>query len=398
MSRFEVGSAPRLTPELDSIVTGLGLDSAQTWTGRRAGSAMSSWLVLPSARRPQLLVPATRSGSRVVAQRMAGGRRAKVIRWGMATVMRGGLAPLLPVTHLMTDDERVADLARWMTGRDDLVLAFLFGPDRANRKPVVRAMAPDGRTVAYGKLGTNDLTRDLVRREHENLADLATAELSTITLPKVLKYGVWAGHQILVTSALAEDELHRHPQALPVAATRELMDLGSLSDQRLGDFLKRMEETPAPADEQRAERIIECRRRLSALVGDLEVGMGAAHGDWTPWNMAGVGHCLEVWDWERFQTAVPQGLDVVHFVLSSRGPHSDVPDAELVAELSTSLRQCAKDPALAEALLCVYLLMMAQRYAADLEIHHAGAVENRFQWVLGKLSRHMDALEGGDQS
>lgn len=395
MPRFAVGSAPRLTPELESLVTSLGLDSALSRIGRRSDSASSSWLVLPSARQPHLLVPATRSGSRVVAQRMAGSRRAKAIRWSMATLMRCGLAQLLPVTHLMSDDERVADLARWMTGRDDLVLAFLFGPDRANRKPVVRAMAPDGKTVAYGKLGTNDLTRDLVRCEHENLVNLATAELTTIKLPRVLKYGVWAGHQILVTSALAEDELPRHPQALPVAATREMMDLGSLPDQRLGIFLKRMEEERAPADERRGEQIAVRRQRLTSLVGDQEVGMGAVHGDWTPWNMAGVGNRVEVWDWERFQTEAPQGLDIVHFALSSRGPHTDVPGAALVEELSGSFRRCGLDPARAEAVLCVYLLMMAQRYAADLEIHHAQAVEERFQWVLCRLSHHLDALEGG---
>ena len=40
--------------------------------------------------------------------------------------------------------------------------------------------------------------------------------------------------------------------------------------------------------------------------------MGAWHGDWTPWNMSRRRNRLQLWDWERFETGVPLGMDRCH--------------------------------------------------------------------------------------
>ena len=41
--------------------------------------------------------------------------------------------------------------------------------------------------------------------------------------------------------------------------------------------------------------------------------LGAWHGDWTPWNMSRRRGRLQLWDWERFETGVPLGLDRCHY-------------------------------------------------------------------------------------
>lgn len=47
------------------------------------------------------------------------------------------------------------------------------------------------------------------------------------------------------------------------------------------------------------------------------VPMGCWHGDWTSWNCApGPDGRTLVWDWERFETDVPRGLDPLHYAVN----------------------------------------------------------------------------------
>ncbi len=112
--------------------------------------------------------------------------------------------------------------------------------------------------------------------------------------------------------------------------------------------------------------------------------------------MAWSGDVLEVWDWERFATDVPQGFDVVHFAASKVRAH-DLGDAEqrFLTDLPGLLDQVGIDPALTRPLLALYLLTTARRYAADLVQLPVPAVVTRLDWVLRLLRAETDRAEQG---
>jgi len=104
----------------------------------------------------------------------------------------------------------------------DLTVSVHIGPARANRKPVLQLLAPDGTTVGFAKLGTNALTRRLVRAETVALTALRYARLSTVVVPRVLHSGQWQGHQVLVQEALPAWRPRRPAGVRLPAAMREV--------------------------------------------------------------------------------------------------------------------------------------------------------------------------------
>ena len=91
------------------------------------------------------------------------------------------------------------------------------GAPRANRKPVLQLLSPDGTTLGFAKLGVNRLTRRLVRAETSALVTLRYLRLSTVDTPRVLHTGRWRGHQVLVQEALPTWE-RRYPVGERVTA------------------------------------------------------------------------------------------------------------------------------------------------------------------------------------
>ncbi|MFZ2502953.1 MAG: hypothetical protein WAW88_09810, partial [Nocardioides sp.] len=147
-------------------------------------------------------------------------------------------------------------------------------------------------------------------------------------------------------------------------------------------------------------RLDDLRRRLLALAGETPVPTGAAHGDWTPWNMAwrgspdGPDGVLEVWDWERFALNVPQGLDLVHFEASRVRVDDNLREAEprLLAELPLRLHDVGLDASNDRLLLAAYLIWIGGRYAADLGDEPVPALQRRLDWVLDLLDRTVAEL------
>jgi hypothetical protein len=87
---------------------------------------------------------------------------------------------------------------------------------------------------------------------------------------------------------------------------------------------KLAQDTPAElADPRQAEEFERLVVAAGERYGNVELTLGAWHGDWTPWNMAWDGTQVLLWDFERFATGVPVGFDLVHYrlqvVLRDRG-------------------------------------------------------------------------------
>src|SRR4051794_6227589 len=197
----------RVPPDGDGRSAYLGELAGLIWP-EPAEPALSrggaGWVVVPSASRPRLLVP-TGSGraaaSAVRHSTEAVGRKAKLVRQGLSTAFRLGLGPLVFRDRLVVTGGGLDAYLAEVLGERALV-SLHIGPARANRKPVLQLLAPDGRALGYAKLGVDPLTRALVDAEAAALHRLAGLPLGPVTVARVRHHGDWHGHALLVQEAL----------------------------------------------------------------------------------------------------------------------------------------------------------------------------------------------------
>lgn len=387
---------------LVEVLIGLGIDPADAHLRRHRSPSAADYLVLPSPARPQLLVPCIRPAGVMIGERRARGLRARISKRAVATGLGSGLTDRLPLLRLNLKGTALDDLLSWITAESTaaslpLSAGVMLGPPRANRKPVLRIFSGTGATWGYAKIGVNGLTDELIHREAEALQEVAGWRLTRVRAPQVLKAGQYGGREVLATSPLAAAGAHRQPTALPVEPTRELFLLHAEYSTPLR--AARALSTPTSVTTPAAVAVEVLAERLLAKIGHDRIPLGAAHGDWTPWNMAWTGSSatavLDVWDWERASIGVPQGHDVVHFEAAKvRVDDPGSAEADLLRALPSRLAACGIDPALSSRLLTSYLVVVGRRYAADLALEAVPALSRRLAWVTDLLSREIDRLDG----
>jgi hypothetical protein len=129
---------------------------------------------------------------------------------------------------------------------------------------------------------------------------------------------------------------------------------------------------------------------LDALAGaDPVLQTGCWHGDLNPGNLSDAGTRLQVWDWERFETGVPVGLDLLHHDLQRdvtvRGHAPATAARRLVESAPQTLAVLGVPAAAARATVLVYLLTIGTRFAADRQ-EEAGAPLGRIdEWLVPAL-------------
>jgi hypothetical protein len=363
------------------------------------------FLLLPDRRRPRLLVPPGRAPAAAAVRRYGEGR-GRLARWGavgLSVAGRLGVAQVLLRDRVRVHLPAAATAAgieehlAAVLGRDVLVSMHL-GPPRANRKPVLQLLSPDGETFAFVKVGIDPLTCRLVRAEGAALDTLAAAGLTAITAPRALHRGQWRGLELLVQSALPVWQRRRPLTAeLVQRAQREVAAIGSTPAGALTASTYWMQLTdrvaalpPSPA----AGELGALLPALARATGDVEVALGAWHGDWTPWNSAAVGGTLMVWDWERFDTGVPAGFDAVHLELQTdlvnrlADPRASAERclataAAVLAPLGLSARQ-------AEVTAMTYLAELATRYLGDRQSEAGARLGDVGAWLLPALRARLE--------
>ncbi|GGS00767.1 hypothetical protein GCM10010169_51760 [Micromonospora fulviviridis] len=364
---------------------------------RRGGGG---WVVVPSASRPRLLVP-TGSGraaaSAVRHSTEAVGRKARLVRQGLATAFRLGLGPLVFRDRLVVTGGGLDAYLAEVLGERALV-SLHIGPARANRKPVLQLLAPDGRALGYAKLGVDPLTRALVDAEAAALRRLADLPLGPVTVAAVRHHGDWHGHALLVQEALPV----RLPRATPAAAeaaeraamvavagclgVRRRSWAGSDHAARLADAVDALGARP------------EAGRLRAALktVADLDptVAFGAWHGDWNGGNSAVLadGRVL-VWDWERFEADVPVGYDELHRAVQTAIGNDGVEPVEaaraLIAGADRALAPFDPDGRGADLVAVLYLVELAARYLRDRQAEAGARLGHVDTWLLPAVEEHL---------
>ena len=391
--------------DLDSCIRGLAADTPEVSVGR--GSLppgfreLERYVALPTAGDPKLLVQTSPAGAAAhavttfangsgVALRLASRAAAAGIRVGAMRVVPGERITIGVADG--TDEARLPQLLlrrhlAEILGRDDLVLAMRVGAMRPNGKPVVQVMDPRGDAIGFVKIGWNDLTRPLVRREGEVLAELSEPgrHPTTFSVPRLIHRDRWHEYELLLVEPIGESGQFSGPGA-PLQPTREVAGIGGVTRVPLAAstwwqaIRERLEAAPHPT---LGAAVDELERRS----GERELPFGGCHGDWTPWNMTRRGGMLMVWDWERFQHGAPIGLDAIHyaFMVSLRRrkrPHTTASQDALEAT-PPLLQAMGVGPDDGPTVLMLHQLEMAVRYAEA----RAAGVDVRRDTFADELSR-----------
>ncbi|HEX2316830.1 MAG TPA: aminoglycoside phosphotransferase [Thermomonospora sp.] len=379
-------------------------EPARVTFGRSGGHVL-----VPDARRPRMLLPAHDRGAAVAALRAYGrveSRAARLVTAGLVWSFRTGLAGVLLRHRARVDVPAGADTIEThlgeALGRRVVVALYVRPAARANDKPVLQALAPGGPPVAFVKVGVNDLTRALVRAETAALHTVATAALRTVRVPEVLHAGRWRGLDVLALSPLPVWE-PRHPvgEARLTEALREIAGVAGVRRHRLAasPYWSALHERVAALPDGGGA----LRPALEALGerrGGVEQAFGSWHGDFTPWNMAGLRDGLLVWDWERFATGVPLGFDALHLRLqravSAPGADAREAAATLVREAPAVLAPLGVPAGDAPVTALLYLAELAVRYLADRQAEAGARLGDVGSWLLPVLAAGARTVERDD--
>jgi hypothetical protein len=371
----------------------------------RAGAPIAEYLVVPDARRPRLLVPTvSRRVAAAAVRRYAEpqSRAAKLKRDAVVAALRTGASSVLlrdrvRVTGPAGDDSIDGHLRTAL--RRDLALSIHIGPARANRKPVLQLISPDGETFGFGKLGTGPLTQRLVRAETNALTALGHVGLTKLTVPTVLHAGTWRGLQVLIQSALPV-WLPRAPltQRRLVAAMLDIAGCYGYTTGPLAGspYWKELRgRLAAVADRPEGVALGSAAELLTRHAGETTLRYGAWHGDWAPWNMANLADALLVWDWERFTSGVPVGFDAVHHELQRRIQST----GDATGAVEATVRRAAEllapfgvPPEAQELTALLYLVDLATRYLTDRQAEAGARLGVLGTWLLPVLIRRVEEL------
>jgi len=344
--------------------------------GARIGSAPRTYLVLPSARRPKVLIPA---GERALAVATANRSSAadsltrRLSRHGLATLLRLGMSWAFRdrvTIHPAPTTTSIEDYLAEFIG-EPVRLTVAIGSARANRKPVLHAYTAAGTEIGFAKVGTTVLANQLIRSEAATLQRLAEHGLTTVDIPPVRHHGRWHDHEVLLLGALPTGG---HPPGVPPAdAMRELAQISATAPEPLagGPWFTGLPDRVGRLDAELTIRIGELATALAKRHGETELAHGAWHGDWGPWNMGWHRGRPQLWDWERFGIGVPVGFDAAHYLAHpalARVGRRRAALAALAGPVTaavTEMTGAQPDSAVPAAVIDAYLVELACRFATD---------------------------------
>jgi hypothetical protein len=368
------------------------------------GTPIAEYLVVPDARRPRLLVPTvSRRVAAVAVRRYAEpqSRTARLKRDAVVAALRTGASGVLLRDRIRVTGPFSTSIDGYLSDAlaRELAISVHIGPARANRKPVLQLIGPEGDTFGFGKLGTGPLTQRLVKAETAALTALGSSGLTKLTVPQVLHAGQWRGLQVLIQSAL--------PVWLPRATltprrlVAAMLDIAGCCGYTQGTLAassywhELRQRLAAVADRPDGVGLASAAELLVKHAGETAFRYGAWHGDWAPWNMANLADALLVWDWERFATGVPLGFDAVHHELQRRIQSTgDAKDAvEATVHRATELLAPFGVPAEGRTVTALlYLVDLATRYLTDRQAEAGARLGVLGTWLLPVLIRRVEEL------
>lgn len=366
-------------------------------TGAVGGADHVELAVVPNAASARLLAPADPRGCASAVQRFSAAISVKEMaqRRVVGAVTRVAGAALLRDRVVISGPgtDNIATVVADIVG-GPVQLSLGIGTVRANRKPVLGAFDAAGRPVAFVKVGDNPASIGHVRREAEALHALGERDWHVIEVPRLLGAVEWHDMYVLVMSALVPPPWQGRDGRWPIpdAAMDELAFMDGVDERALTEtpMWARLQDVPGQLDSQDlAEELAEALGRVERAVGDTSVQVGAWHGDFTPWNMARSAGRLQLWDWERFETGVPQGLDRLHYAVHTLSRERGFSLGSVIEGLRRGAVGAGRRDL---ALAATYLAALGSRYLLGAQGAGGEAVADQARLVLTiltELSRHV---------
>ncbi|HEY2794793.1 MAG TPA: hypothetical protein VGJ28_20705 [Micromonosporaceae bacterium] len=315
-------------PDLVTVASVLGDGEAGATSSTSGAKAPGTYTVVPSASSPRLLVPhgqrrvaaAAVRGSIVAVSRQARLRQQALAGLFAIGIGRASLGDLIFRGRVTVDSS--SKLSTFLSTQlgTRVHVSMRFGPQRANRKPVLQLLDQDGRCIAFAKLSVDEITEQLILAETAALRGLDGSDLSPVRAPRVRYAGPWGNAALLVVEALPVWSKATVPPAraaeLRAAAMRAVASSAGVTRTtvassgyvaRLGERVDALGDHPLTGT---------FRDAIAAASKHPEpIDFGAWHGDWNAGNMAVRGDDVLLWDWERYTIGAPVGFDALHYEL-----------------------------------------------------------------------------------
>lgn len=375
----------------------------------RGGSGVRDFIAVPNDRRPRLLLPrrphrVTAAGLRNYKSSASG--RARLKLQVLAGVTRLGAADLLPSRVRVDlgaggDDSGIDGYLSQVLGREVYVCLYI-GPPRAVQKPVLQLLTPRGTTFGFAKIGTNPLTRRLVRSEGDALLSLAEHPWRRLSIPAVLHQDTWHGHEVLVQQALTATGPAASDPGVLTEAMVELSTARGLTSSMVSesDYWRQLHERLAalPASEH-GETVRAALTGAAPTAAGIRLDFGCWHGDFAPWNISYAQSRVNVWDWEQFATGVPPGYDALHFraqrALVQDGMESAAAMESALGAAAALLEPFGVGRSAADLVGLLYVVEIALRYLADGEVDAGTRMGKLQNWLSPVVTRQLDRLDSG---
>lgn len=272
--------------------------------------------------------------------------------------------------------------------------AYFTGTDSPHRKVAVQVMDVAGRLLGFAKLSRNPAVATLLQHEAAMLRRVAALGLSSAHIPAVLYAGNQADCAVLVTDTLKSaftrsttrfgGDHRRFLQELwkrGRTGTRTAAQLASGLEARALPVAAKLE----PAWQTRIHTALSNLRSH----GELPIGVGLVHGDFTPWNTFRAKGRLYVFDWEYAEEEAPLASDLLHFVLNEPHVRNLPPDGKLqAARVAVAQGWTGIEPNAFEPLVIAYVLVQVLRQLERLSDGHRWDGE-------AEQAALLDALAGG---
>jgi hypothetical protein len=354
-------------------------------------------LVLPHAEAPRLLVPAanpTAAGRAMLRFSAALSTRDTIKRLGVSALLRG--RALAPFPDRITVEESAGSLRSHLEDvfGEPVDLSIGLGTARANRKPVLQVFDAQGRSLAFVKIGVTPVTEVLVQAEAAGLRRLGEAELpSLFEVPRLLHHGRWEGRSVVAMTSVQTSFRQRPSRQYDVPIEEMALLHGAFAEgarplKELPLWQWMLETQAGLRSAAASEGLAEALDVLGGTDAERPQPVGAWHGDWTPWNMSRRRGHLQLWDWERFETGVPLGLDRCHYGVNAVCRRDGVRLASVMRGLELAgIENDLSRPG--HAVGATYLAVIASRYLAGAELELgdaiADAITDRSQVMLDSL-------------
>jgi hypothetical protein len=359
--------------------------------------------VVPGAARARLLVPlGRRATAAALARYSAALSLRETAQRNVVGLVTRAIGPALLGDRVRIEDpgeDSISSVVSRIVGTP-VDLSLGIGTARANRKPVLGAFDQHGRPVAFVKVGERAVSTEHVRAEAAALARVGSQPWQLLEVPRLLGEEQWRGLQVVVITALRPPAWQGRDGRWPIPddAIDEICAMFDEGERPLEatPFWGRVLEVPGQlVDASAAARLQGALDVLGQRLGPTPVRVGAWHGDLTPWNLARVGGRYMIWDWERFETGVPAGLDRVHYAVNTLSRERGFG----VATVLEGLRRGAPAPApagpAAVAVVAAYLAAITTRYLLGAQEPGGEVVATRAHVMLDVLGAFADAVGCG---